>query len=150
MRIRDVALKTCQKRWTIGRSGDRGSGISVLAVRHDDDIYIYIYIYIYINAKYRCYYKAVFVLCFLASTCFTNLIVWQHSSTCWPVTPISVWFIVRILKTQRRQIADLSCYPKIFPTSRRNIQQIEGRITTAFGKRWRPVTEIQNGHFTID
>ena len=33
----DVALKTCQKRWTIGRSGERGSGISVLAARHDDD-----------------------------------------------------------------------------------------------------------------
>ena len=37
VRIRDVALKTCQKRWTIGRSGERGSGISVLAARHDDD-----------------------------------------------------------------------------------------------------------------
>ena len=33
VRIRDVALKTCQ----IGRSGERGSGISVLAARHDDD-----------------------------------------------------------------------------------------------------------------
>ena len=32
----------------IGRSGERGSGISVLTARHeDDDIYIYIYIYIY-------------------------------------------------------------------------------------------------------
>ena len=30
-RIRSVALKTCQKRWMIGRSGERGSGISVLA-----------------------------------------------------------------------------------------------------------------------
>ena len=37
VRIRDVALKTCQRRWTIGRSGERGSGISVLAVRHDDN-----------------------------------------------------------------------------------------------------------------
>ena len=35
--IRDVALKTCQRRWTIGESGERGSGISVLAARHDDD-----------------------------------------------------------------------------------------------------------------
>ena len=39
VRIRDVALKTCQRRWTIGRSGERGSGISVLAARHDDDMY---------------------------------------------------------------------------------------------------------------
>ena len=36
-RIRDVALKTCQRRWTIGRSGERGSGISVLVARYDDD-----------------------------------------------------------------------------------------------------------------
>ena len=41
-RIRDVALRTSQKRWTIGRSGEIGSGISVLAAWHDDDIYIYI------------------------------------------------------------------------------------------------------------
>ena len=33
----DVALKTCRKRWTIGRGGEIGSGISVLTVRHDDD-----------------------------------------------------------------------------------------------------------------
>ena len=37
VRIRDVALKTCQRRWMIGRSGERGSGISVLAGRHHDD-----------------------------------------------------------------------------------------------------------------
>ena len=35
--IRDVALKTYQRRWTIGKSGEKGSGISVLAARHDDD-----------------------------------------------------------------------------------------------------------------
>ena len=37
VRIRDVALKTCQRQWTIGRSGERESGISVLAPRPDDD-----------------------------------------------------------------------------------------------------------------
>ena len=42
VRIRDVALKTCQMWWTIEKSGERGSGISVLAARHDD-VYIYIY-----------------------------------------------------------------------------------------------------------
>ena len=30
MRIRGVALRTCRKRWTIGRGGERESGISVL------------------------------------------------------------------------------------------------------------------------
>ena len=42
--IRDVTLRTCCKQWTIGRGGERGSGISVLIARHDDHIYIYIYI----------------------------------------------------------------------------------------------------------
>ena len=37
VRIRVVTLKTCQKRRTIGRSGERGSGISVLVAQHDDD-----------------------------------------------------------------------------------------------------------------
>ena len=50
MRTQDVTLKTCQRRWMIGRSGERGSGISVPVAQHDDDddddIYIYIYIYI--------------------------------------------------------------------------------------------------------
>ena len=35
--IRDVALKTCLRRWMIGRSGERGLGISVLVARYDDD-----------------------------------------------------------------------------------------------------------------
>ena len=37
VRTQDVTLKTCQRRWIIGRSGERGSGISVLPARHDDD-----------------------------------------------------------------------------------------------------------------
>ena len=37
VRIRGVALGTYRKRWTIGRGGERGSGISVLAARQDDD-----------------------------------------------------------------------------------------------------------------
>ena len=37
VKIRDVVLKTCLGRWAIGRSGERGSEISVLPVRHDDD-----------------------------------------------------------------------------------------------------------------
>ena len=37
MRIQVVVLKTCLGRWTIGRSGERGSGISVLPARYDDD-----------------------------------------------------------------------------------------------------------------
>ena len=37
VRIRDVVLKTYLGRWTIGRSGERGSGISVLPARYDHD-----------------------------------------------------------------------------------------------------------------
>ena len=36
VRIRDV-VQTCIRRWTIGKSCERGSGISVLPARHDDD-----------------------------------------------------------------------------------------------------------------
>ena len=36
-RIQDVALMTYQKRWAIGGSGERGSEISVLEARQDDD-----------------------------------------------------------------------------------------------------------------
>ena len=57
VRIRDVALKTSQKRWMIGRSGERGLGISVLAAQHDDDddddycCYWYLYEYTTIAIK---------------------------------------------------------------------------------------------------
>ena len=37
VRMQDVVQKTCQRRWTIGKSGERRSGISVLPARHDDD-----------------------------------------------------------------------------------------------------------------
>ena len=37
VRIRDETLKICQRRLTIGRSDEKGSGISTLAARHDDD-----------------------------------------------------------------------------------------------------------------
>ena len=47
VRIREVALKTCRRRWTRQRSGERGSGISVLAAQHDDNDDIYIEYMIY-------------------------------------------------------------------------------------------------------
>ena len=37
VRIWSAAVKTCQMRWTIGRSGERGSGISALMGQQDDD-----------------------------------------------------------------------------------------------------------------
>ena len=35
--IQDVALKTYRKRWTIEKCSGRGSGRTVLMLRHDDD-----------------------------------------------------------------------------------------------------------------
>ena len=37
VRIRGVPHRTCRKRWTIGRGVERGSGISVLMARQDDE-----------------------------------------------------------------------------------------------------------------
>ena len=50
--IRDVTLKTCRRRWMIGRRGERGSGISVPAARHDDDDF-------YANLGYQILYNIV-------------------------------------------------------------------------------------------
>ena len=41
--IRDVTSKTCRRRWMIGRCGERGSGISVLAARHDNGWWVTIF-----------------------------------------------------------------------------------------------------------
>ena len=35
--IQDVALKTCRKYWTIEKGGEKGSGMSLLLARYDDD-----------------------------------------------------------------------------------------------------------------
>ena len=37
MPIQDVALKTCRKQWIREKGGEKGSGISILIVRHVDD-----------------------------------------------------------------------------------------------------------------
>ena len=42
--IRDVTLETYWKRWTIGRDGKRGLGISVLMAWQDDEMMIISYL----------------------------------------------------------------------------------------------------------
>ena len=44
VRTRVVILKTCRRRWVIGRNGERRSGISAQEARHDEWWYIYIYL----------------------------------------------------------------------------------------------------------
>ena len=86
VRIRDVALRTCRRRWTIGKSGEKGSRISVLAVRHDDDIYVYIYIYIYI---YLCVEICVCVYLGKIGNRFENMKMYRDDKT---------WGLRRMLK----------------------------------------------------
>ena len=57
--IQDIALKTSWEQWTIETGGEKGSGRSVLAVRHDDgDIYcivhkwIHVYILLFIKTSF--------------------------------------------------------------------------------------------------
>ena len=66
VRIWDVVLKTYLGRWTIGRSGERGSGISVLPARHDDDDDISI-----ILSFHNCIHKGV-----LIHGVFYFLVIW--------------------------------------------------------------------------
>ena len=94
VRIRDVALKTCQSRWMIGRSGERGSGISLLAARHDDDD---IYIYIYINII-----TLVFLKIFCTQLCFIkySYLIWVIGLQFygWPIKKevITEWNLILI------------------------------------------------------
>ena len=41
--IQNVALKTYRKRWAIEKGGGRGSGISVLVVRHDNFLHLFVF-----------------------------------------------------------------------------------------------------------
>ena len=50
VRIQDVVLKTYLGRWMIGRSGERGSGISVLPARYDDDDEVYLVLILYLHS----------------------------------------------------------------------------------------------------
>ena len=55
VRTQDVTQKTCRRRWTIGKSGERWLRISVLAARHDDDDDDddYIILYYYLSYYYK-------------------------------------------------------------------------------------------------
>ena len=76
VRTQDVTLKTCRKWWMIGRSGEWGSGISVLAARHDDDMYVpmsrhmsrceYMYVCMYVRAdEYMCMYMRMYTYIYI-------------------------------------------------------------------------------------
>ena len=52
VRIQVVVLKTYLGRWMIGRSGERGSGISVLPARYDDDDDIHCKLFVLIKVSH--------------------------------------------------------------------------------------------------
>ena len=78
VRIWDVVLKTCRRWWTIGRSGKRGSGISVLTAQHDDDDEICIYSNNRIKRSYHC-----ILLFILYNNSIIRMLHCQHGSP-WP------------------------------------------------------------------
>ena len=98
VRIRNLGLKTCQKRWMIGRSGERGSGISMLEARHcyddddDDDIYIWwyfwnivftdVYIYTSIHIQSYHYHFHIYFFKMFLSKQMTNFPCRQVASLC--------------------------------------------------------------------
>ena len=72
--ILDIALKTCQWLWTIGRSGERGSGIFVLAARHDDEEVVKISADKYIWYLLRVAKSGIKQEKLIRKLCFSNLI----------------------------------------------------------------------------
>ena len=87
VRMRDVTLKTCQKRWMIGRSGERGSGISMLAARYDDDDEGDSNMYVVHSISFPPFFVQAFRIV-IDSWKFTMLllyILWDH----WPIFMIS-------------------------------------------------------------
>ena len=84
VRTRDVTLKTSQRRWIIGRSGKRWSGISVLAARHHDDddmhmniLHIWIFDVFVFGYVANWPYRFCFVKC-----CFQDLFKSSESYSC--------------------------------------------------------------------
>ena len=91
VRIRDVVLKTYLARWTIGRSGERGSGISVLPARYDDDDDIYskcnVWLYIYIFGLWMTAYIYIYIYIYIYTLSsidrlFRFITTWQCCYTC--------------------------------------------------------------------
>ena len=97
VRIQDVALKTCQRRWMIGRSGERGSGISVPVARHGDDddiIWPKQFKLWRVFAVVGCSMVIIVLLCCALLHCVSNLKVAQMNLQCkfhWGTYTLWVW-----------------------------------------------------------
>ena len=66
--IQDVDLKTYRERWMIKTGGERGSGRSVLAARHDDDFYLFKKFHFLFLVSFRFWFYSYFFI-FLFTCC---------------------------------------------------------------------------------
>ena len=92
VRIQVVVLKTYLGRWTIGRSGERGSGISVLPARYDDDIYICIYIYVRIQTD-SCICICIRICTLMCTHKHRHIKIWLHIGILIYFSLFTVWRI---------------------------------------------------------
>ena len=89
VRIQDVALKTYYRRWTIGRSDERGSGISVLVSWHNDDDDLLICVLYASGFGNHVHYEFIFKSIFLCSS-FKRL--FKHVKILWDSLLIITWY----------------------------------------------------------
>ena len=72
VRTQDVTLKTCRRRWMIGRNGERGSRISALAAGHDDDDDICLTSFLF----FFFFIETVIHICCSATSSLTCKVIW--------------------------------------------------------------------------
>ena len=112
MRTQDVTQKTCWRRWTIGKSGERWSRISMLAARHDDDdgnltpsvmcrfpLFISSFVHFSIPNSIPISWLYFYCLCYKVTNSFSFLAVWCRpcTSSRWSFLAI-YWVCIRLSK----------------------------------------------------
>ena len=128
--IRDVALWICQKQWTIGSGGKRGSGLSVLIARHDDEKWTGLWLkfvtfrmgeYVYRFWKIYVYKLKIFILLAMFSSIFLDIdfffFLYCMVSFVYSRISNSDQWLICCLDLKRGQIANRSWHQKTFPTN---------------------------------
>ena len=97
--IQDVVQKTCLRRWTIGKSDERESGISVLPARHEDDDDTPIRVRCHITILLACSFRPVVVLSYHLVRLLWSQVV-RFISLGWIIMKIT-FFCVRLTLLRR-------------------------------------------------
>ena len=126
VRIRDVALKTYQRRWTIGRSGERGSGISVLVAWHDDVMKISLF-------RYYTKRSVLFLM-----NCKTLNAIWYWDEH------IGYWKVHR--PTKKGMTMKHICYSSLLPESSTHLVH---SFTNFFHSSQRILSQVDQEHFSV-